>query len=200
MVKLDKKMEESTSHTAEKMKAELERQLFHLKTLYDVSRDLLGTVEVEAILKNFLLMTTGNFGVIEGFLLLQEIPSQKISEFVRVGFEENLHAKLLESAKESQSEGEQAGIVLDGPALANPGTLPQDIICALPFELDESCSGLLDQLKSALCSLAPVTRVFPESGCNAWFSSFILRRQSCDLSGADLPLHKFIHIIDYRTD
>ena len=53
----------------EAVQAELDRRLFHLKTLYDVSQHLLGTLEVEQALKDFLLMTMGNFGVVEGFCL-----------------------------------------------------------------------------------------------------------------------------------
>ncbi len=46
--------------------------MFHLKTLYDVSRELLGIVDIKLILKNFLLMTLGNFGVAEGFIYAQD--------------------------------------------------------------------------------------------------------------------------------
>jgi hypothetical protein len=59
---------------AEGVQAELDRRVFHLKTLYDVSKDIYGSVETETILRNFLLMTMGNFGVIEGFLMLIDIP------------------------------------------------------------------------------------------------------------------------------
>ena len=60
-------LESGATSTPERVQAELDRQLFHLKTLYDVSRELLGLIEVKAILKNFLFMTTGNFGVVHGF-------------------------------------------------------------------------------------------------------------------------------------
>ncbi len=39
------------------VRAQLDKQLFHLKTLYDVSLELLGLTDVRMILKNFLLMT-----------------------------------------------------------------------------------------------------------------------------------------------
>ncbi|MGD8991047.1 MAG: hypothetical protein PVI00_06275, partial [Desulfobacterales bacterium] len=51
---------------AEHVQAELDRRVFHLKTLYDVSKDIYGSVETETILRNFLLMTMGNFGVMQG--------------------------------------------------------------------------------------------------------------------------------------
>ena len=49
---------------------ELDRRVFDLKTLYDVSKDIFSSVESETILRNFLLMAMGNFGVIKGFTLL----------------------------------------------------------------------------------------------------------------------------------
>jgi len=33
---------------AEEVRAELDRRIFHLKTLYDVSKDIHGSVEVDA--------------------------------------------------------------------------------------------------------------------------------------------------------
>jgi hypothetical protein len=41
---------------SEQVQAELDRRVFHLKTLYNVSKDLFGSVEPETILRNGLLM------------------------------------------------------------------------------------------------------------------------------------------------
>ena len=49
------------SAVSKSMQAELDRRVYHLKTLYDVSKDILERVDFEAILKNFLFMTTGNY-------------------------------------------------------------------------------------------------------------------------------------------
>ena len=46
--------------------SELDRRVYHLKTLYDVSREVFSSIEFETILRNFLLMTMGNFGIIQG--------------------------------------------------------------------------------------------------------------------------------------
>ena len=48
---------------------ELDRRIFYLKTLYDVSKDIFSSVESETILRNFLLMAMGNFGVTTGITL-----------------------------------------------------------------------------------------------------------------------------------
>ena len=60
-----------------------------MKTLYDVSKDIFGSVEYETILKNFLLMTMGNFGLAEGFILTVDFSSKEINGFVSIGFQEN---------------------------------------------------------------------------------------------------------------
>ena len=72
---------------AENIQTELDRRVYYLKTLYDISKDIFSSVEYEPILKNFLLMTMGNFGVAEGFILTVDIPSRKINGFVSVGFQ-----------------------------------------------------------------------------------------------------------------
>ncbi len=70
---------------AEGVQAELDRRVFDLKTLYDVSKDIFGRIESETILRNFLLMSMGNFGVMEGFLTLMTVSSREISHFVSIG-------------------------------------------------------------------------------------------------------------------
>ena len=72
---------------AERIQMELDRRVYYLKTLYDISKDIFGSVEYEKILKNFLMMTMGNFGVAEGFILTVDVPSRKITGFVSVGFQ-----------------------------------------------------------------------------------------------------------------
>jgi hypothetical protein len=52
----DPKPSGAVSPLPQDMHVEHDRRLFHLKTLYDVSRELLGVVDIKAILKNFLLI------------------------------------------------------------------------------------------------------------------------------------------------
>jgi class 3 adenylate cyclase len=70
------------------VQTELDRRVFYLKTLYDVSKDIFCSVESEKILRSFLLMAMGNFGVREGFILTLNSPSQAIQHFVAVGLEQ----------------------------------------------------------------------------------------------------------------
>ena len=66
---------------AEKVQAELDLRVFNLKTLYDVSKDIYASVESETIIRNFLLMTMGNFGVMQAFVLLLDEPSKYNNQF-----------------------------------------------------------------------------------------------------------------------
>ena len=134
---------EESSAVSKSMEAELDKRVYHLKTLYDVSKDIFGTVDFEAILKNFLLMTTGNFGVIEGFILTQDLPSEEITHFVSVGFGENERTSLSEGGRKLLVYWDKEETVLDGHKLEGLGVLPQTVACVLPFSVDEACSGLL---------------------------------------------------------
>jgi class 3 adenylate cyclase len=74
---------------AEYVQTELDRRVFYLKTLYDVSKDIFSSVESEKILRSFLLMAMGNFGVTQGFILTLNSSAKGIQHFVGVGLEAN---------------------------------------------------------------------------------------------------------------
>ena len=118
---------------SEHIQTDLDRRVFHLKTLYDVSKDIFGTVEFDTILKNFLLMTMGNFGVIQGFILTLDVPSGETTPFVPMGFYDSDPSSLQNSARQ---------LLLEGNA-TSPRFLPPDVACALPFAVGPDCSGLL---------------------------------------------------------
>jgi class 3 adenylate cyclase len=71
------------------VQTELDRRVFYLKTLYDVSKDIFSSVESEKILRRFLLMAMGNFGVSRGFILGINSPAKGIQHFVEVGLEDD---------------------------------------------------------------------------------------------------------------
>jgi len=79
---------------SEHVQTELDRRIFYLKTLYDVSKDIFSSVESEKILRSFLLMAMGNFGVTQGFILGINSPDRGIRHFVEVGLEEDQVAGL----------------------------------------------------------------------------------------------------------
>ncbi len=65
---------------------DLDRKVYHLKTLFDVSKKIFGTVSVSEILRRFLLLTAGSFGAYKGFVLLVETPFSEVSHFESFGY------------------------------------------------------------------------------------------------------------------
>jgi len=128
---------------AEHIQAELDRRVFHLKTLYDVSTDIFGSVEFETILRNFLLMTMGNFGVMEGFIMTLEGPSRKIPRFVSMGFPEGDHPSLQSAGRKFLQKQNYKGLVVSGPDLTKLRVFPAKVACVLPFAVEPDCAGLL---------------------------------------------------------
>lgn len=118
---------------AEQVQMELDRRIFHLKTLYDVSTDIYGSVETGTILRNFLLVTMGNFGVMAGFILLMDPTARESTRMISFGLDENFDPFLTEEAKERLARGDVAGT----------GPLTSAIDSVIPFSVEKECQGLL---------------------------------------------------------
>jgi class 3 adenylate cyclase len=128
---------------AEHVQADLDRRVFHLKTLYDVSKDIYGSVETETILRNFLLMTMGNFGVMEGFVILLDASSKEISQLVSIGMQDGDVAALRKDVSELLP---QKGLTIwtdDSISLHNDGLLSGNFGFSLPFRVEHECLALL---------------------------------------------------------
>jgi class 3 adenylate cyclase len=127
----------------EKAFEELDRRVYHLKTLNDISRDIFSTVEFTSIIDHFLLMVMGNFGVIEGFAAALNPLTGDILHFKATGYDHDELDFLKSGAVElidacvGKSAIDCAHILVDPPAFA-PHTL-----CALPFMVNEACYGFL---------------------------------------------------------
>ncbi len=128
---------------AESIQTELDRRVYYLKTLYDVSRDIFGSVDYETILKNFLMMTMGNFGVAEGFILTVDLPSEKINGFVSVGFQDEDTALLRTGGSKILLSADLAMSMQNEADLKSHGLLPPEMICAIMFNVNANCNGLL---------------------------------------------------------
>lgn len=142
---LEKELEQlrTSLQQAERIQTELDRRVYYLKTLYDVSRDIFGSVEYEPILKNFLLMTMGNFGVVEGFILTVDVPSREINGFVSIGFQDNDNALLRTGGSEILFSPDLVKSMQNEPDLKTCDLLPPAMICAFPFIVDRDCSGIM---------------------------------------------------------
>jgi class 3 adenylate cyclase len=128
---------------AEHVQADLDRRVFHLKTLYDVSKDIYGSVETETILRNFLLMSMGNFGVMEGFVILLDASSKEISQLVSIGMQDDDVAALRKDVIELLSKKGLTVWTDGGASLQNSGLLPDRFGFSLPFRVEHECLALL---------------------------------------------------------
>jgi hypothetical protein len=69
----------------EKLQADFDRQIFYLKTLYDISSELADHGEARELLEAFLLMILGTFGFEEGFIQLYDRPEKRTLSVHRGG-------------------------------------------------------------------------------------------------------------------
>ena len=65
-------MKDSIHDSKELDDSSFNKSLFHLKTLCDVSHVLIEQGNIDSTLRNFILMTMGSFGVVEGFVFMHE--------------------------------------------------------------------------------------------------------------------------------
>jgi hypothetical protein len=60
------------SRRAARSPHELEKRIYHLKTLYEVSREITGLADIASITKNVLMMVVGTLGVERGILAVSD--------------------------------------------------------------------------------------------------------------------------------
>jgi serine phosphatase RsbU (regulator of sigma subunit) len=131
------------SKSIETRRDELELRTYYLGTLFDISKDLFGTLDTESILQNFLLMTMGNFGVVEGFVLIINLDSKETVHFVSNGFHNIDLTQLEDRAKEILLLREITHPAVEDIKSKEPGTLPEEVACSVPFNIDKSSAGMM---------------------------------------------------------
>ncbi len=142
---LEKELEQlrHSLRKAERIETELDRRAYYLKTLYDVSKDIFSSVEYGSILKNFLLMTMGNFGVVEGFILTVDVPSGAINGFVSVGFQQGDISLLKTGGSQILLSPDLVMSMQKQSDFKCHGLLPPTTICAFPFTVNMDCTGIM---------------------------------------------------------
>jgi len=127
----------------EKAFEDLDRRVYHLKTLNDISRDIFSTVEFEAIINHFLLMIMGNFGVMQGAVLMSSKESQKVTFFKGMGYDDAETAKLKQGAGQLIGQFTLTEDVTVQAIIMSPKELDPLDICVLPFIVRDDCIGCL---------------------------------------------------------
>jgi signal transduction histidine kinase len=128
---------------SETAQSELDLRLFHLKTLYDVSRELLGIVDVQLILKNFLLMTLGNFGVAEGFIFTHDSNSTNPGVMVGFGFQDDVLALLETESLQALNSQPLRNVIGADEIPENYASVDPPLACLLTFIVDDGFKGII---------------------------------------------------------
>ena len=89
---------------------ELERRIFHLKTLYDVSREIGALADTAAIVRNLLMMIMGTFGAERGLIVLRDMRENRMVAFDHRGLDEAAAAALQDGADPLTAIGLQVWI------------------------------------------------------------------------------------------
>ncbi|MGD8369052.1 MAG: adenylate/guanylate cyclase domain-containing protein [Desulfobacterales bacterium] len=122
---------------------ELDRRVYHLKTLYDVSKSIFESVESQRILREFLLMTMGSFGILRGFVGISNGKKGELAYLEAAGFEE----KSLERVKSGLLRIFDSSTIHWSSEkecfLESPQDLPHGACFGMTFCVEEGCYGFL---------------------------------------------------------
>lgn len=68
--------------------SELEKRIFHLKALYDLSREISMLSGTQSMIDNFLMMVVGTFGVERGLIVLHDARTNRVDAFAHRGLDD----------------------------------------------------------------------------------------------------------------
>ena len=122
----------------------LSKKLFHLKTLYDVSRELIGMDSIKAIMHSFLLMSTGNFGILEGFMLLYDRRANAADKLECIGIDDGDRALLVEASGRLLAKNTSQKVdLIQQIDSCDKNNFPDFIHQLLMFKVSDTCTGIL---------------------------------------------------------
>ncbi len=131
------------SQQIETCRDELDKCNYHLNSLFDVSRDIFGILDTELILKNSLLFILGNFGVVEGFILLLDLRSEKAIQFVAKGFRDSAIDNIKREAKRTLLNN-NAGLPVSADVSCEYSEFElEKVDCILKFKVDDNHVGMM---------------------------------------------------------
>jgi serine phosphatase RsbU (regulator of sigma subunit) len=114
---------------------------YRLDTLFDISRSLFTLFDPDAILRTCLLSTMGNFGVVNGFIVIFKLSSREMIHFVAQGFQDSEIEGLQQASAESIDDfdfGKSYVIACKSSNVLPPLAAME---CILPFGLDQNHVG-----------------------------------------------------------
>jgi serine phosphatase RsbU (regulator of sigma subunit) len=127
----------------ESYREEIDKCNYHLNSLFDISRDIFGILDAEMILKNGLLFVLGNFGVVEGFIILLDLRSEKTIQFVSKGFQDSDIDDLESEAKKNLLNNNSTRLIEPEVSCGNTDLAPGAVDCVLQFKVDGNRVGMM---------------------------------------------------------
>src|SRR5437867_2239666 len=128
---------------ATRAQQELEKRIFHLKTLYDVGREIGSLIDTQAIIKNLLMMVVGTFGAERGLILIVEGRANRIEAMTQRGFDEAAQTALtraVDAGFPAKLQGSTGTVVLSEGD--DSGLLARlNLRAWIPFDVNESLRG-----------------------------------------------------------
>lgn len=92
-------LEEKLTSGGEPSSWELEKRIFHLKTLNEVSQVVGSLRDINRIIKDLLMMVMGTFGARRGVLVLVDVRENEIEAITQRGIEKNLLVPFMQALK-----------------------------------------------------------------------------------------------------
>jgi class 3 adenylate cyclase len=129
--------------TAEKTQAKLDRTVFNLRTLQDISTDIYSSIETESIMHNFLLMCMGSFGSKRGFLMLINQSNGKIDRETALGYMEEEWGPLRKLGEIIAGRGGHDTRILPIKKMDIKGPIPMKVRLAGIFFFEPHWQGVL---------------------------------------------------------
>jgi class 3 adenylate cyclase len=135
---------------AARSRNELERRMFHLKTLYELSRDIGPLIDIDQILKNLLMMGIGTLGAVRGVITLVDTATGALQALSQMGLDEAARTRLAGEAGALKDRTAFGGIRrLRKAGRRRSTTQPRllDVLSSLelriwiPFEVEGSLAG-----------------------------------------------------------
>ncbi len=128
---------------SERMQAELDRTIFSLRTLHDISIDVYSSIETDNIMRNFLLMCMGNFGSKRGFLMFMSRSDKKIDRDTSLGYMDEELGPLRKLGEIVASLEKQQTKILQLKQMKYKGPLPRKVQLIGTFFFEPYWQGVL---------------------------------------------------------
>ena len=129
---------------------ELERRIFHLKTLYDLGQEIGYLRGTDEITKSLLMMMIGTFGASSGFILLCDVSRGKIESFTQRGMGRNspdVFFQAIESGSFRELNEITDSLILDESSQVQKKEKFLDLLSSfhikvwIPFKIDVNLRG-----------------------------------------------------------